>query len=336
MVVGTSPIQIGDVEMKGLFFSLIILILTMIFISFILLQKSLVSFYSKQTFVEARVDWMLNFYDSILKDSEKAFKIIGRRALSAAINKVIATGIPLNSSNSTVYELIFNGTLNGEPQPLLQGSTLTDWKNKLKSIAAKQALELNISFNRILIYPYDSFNVKIEYEINVYLHDLKINASLNKSKPKEVLINIENLEDPLYPLKTYGRIVNTFRLSPHWLNYSANDTTNLLDDLKNSYYHPSLKGGSIFDRLEGKCEVQPKYQISKNYIGLESFVNKDEILSSGLDINVEASNVDYIYFCNPAVQAFKVQGMPSNFRLDNETTVYELTHLQIYNVSVVE
>jgi len=336
MVMGTSFIQNGDVEMKGLFFSLIILILTMIFISFILLQKSLVSSYSKQIFVEARVDGMLNFYNSILKDCEKAFKIIGRRALNAAINKVITTGIPLDCSNCTVYELIFNGTINGESQPLLQGLTLEDWKNKLKIIAAEQAFELNISFNKILIYPYDSFNIKIEYEINVYLHDLKINASLNKSKQKEVLIKIENLEDPIYPLKTYGRVVNVFRLSPHWLNYSANDTNNLLDDLQNSYYHPSLKGGSIFDRLEGKCEVQEKYKISENYIGLESFVNKDKILSSGLDVNVEASNIDYIYFCNPGIKAFQVQGMPANFRLDNETTVYELTHLQIYNVSVIE
>jgi hypothetical protein len=108
----------------------------------------------------------------------------------------------------------------------------------------------------------------------------------------------------------------------------------LKDDLNNSYYHPSLYGASFLDRLEGKFFVQEKYFKSKP-IGLESFVNKDKILSAGLFVNTSLTNMDYLYFSGSNVPSYSISGMPTNFRLDNETTIEGKTHLQIYNVTVI-
>jgi len=197
-----------------------------------------------------------------------------------------------------------------------------------------QGFDANIEIQKLVVQPYDSFNLEISYKMKVEISDLKTKTNLTKVEDRKILLSIENLEDPLYPLNTYGRIVNTIIKSPHWLNYSSEDTSNLLDDLNNSYYHPSLYGASFLDRLEGKYFVQQKYW-KENPIGLESFVNKDKILSAGLPIIVNLTNIDYFYFSNSNVTSYRIANMPENFRLDNETTIESKTHLQIYNVSVI-
>jgi len=80
--------------------------------------------------------------------------------------------------------------------------------------------------------------------------------------------------------------------------------------------------------------VQEKYE-RENPIGLESFVNKDKILAAGLPINYNQTNIDYLYFSNVNVVSYKIVGMPDNFRLDNETSINGLGHLQIYNVTII-
>jgi hypothetical protein len=297
------------------------------------IQKSLLSFYSSQMAVENRVEKMINFYESLVHDSRKSIEIIVIRAICSAVNYVVTNGIPLQSSNETIAELILNGTINGSKQGLMESSSIEDWKNAMEEIGKLQGFETSVEIWNLKIEQEDSFHLSISYSLNVSLYEKNIQANLTKNSREKVVVSIENIEDPLYPLSTYGRVINVIKLSPHWLNYSSEDLTNLKDDLNNSFYHPSLYGASFLDRLEGKYFVQEKY--FKQYVGLESFVNKDKILSAGLPINVNASSIDYLYFSNSNVTSYTILGMPSNFRLDNETTIENKTHIQIYNVTVI-
>jgi hypothetical protein len=302
---------------------------------FFSIQKSLISFYSSQIAVENRIEAMLSFYNSIVRDSRKSMEIMAGRALCSAIDYVVTSGNPLQSSNDTLAELILNGTISGAPQALMEGSMAKDWEDSIEYLGSLQAFETSVEIKDLLIEPEDSFHISISYSLSVKLYDNRmIETNLSRTTREKVIVSIENFEDPLYPLNTYGRVVNIIKLSPHWLNYSSEDLTNLKDDLNNSYYHPSLYGASFLDRLEGKFFVQEKYFKSKP-IGLESFVNKDKILSAGLFVNTSLTNMDYLYFSGSNVPSYSISGMPTNFRLDNETTIEGKTHLQIYNVTVI-
>ncbi|MEM7826458.1 MAG: hypothetical protein QW451_02410 [Candidatus Aenigmatarchaeota archaeon] len=321
--------------MKGIFFSMIVVFLLICLLAFLSIQRSLIFFHSTQVAVESRVEAMVGFYESIIRDSRKSMEIIAGRAVCSAINYVVTTGTPLQSSNETIAELILQGSIEGEAQPLMESSTIIDWKQMIEELGKMQGFETSVEIEDLVVEPEDSFHISISYSILVKLYDNRyVTANLTRKSREKVIFSIENMEDPLYPLNTYGRIVNVIRLSPHWLNYSKEDLTNLKDDLNNSYYHPSLYGASFLDRLEGKFFVQSKYWKEKP-IGLESFVNKDKLLSAGLSINTSATNIDYLYFSKSDVAAYLISGMPTNFRLDNETTVYEKTHLEIYNVTAI-
>ncbi|MEM7821529.1 MAG: hypothetical protein QXX38_01810 [Candidatus Aenigmatarchaeota archaeon] len=321
--------------MKGIFFSTILFFFTIFLVMFISSQRMLISFYSSQKSVENRINSMIGFYESIVFDSKKSMEIIGRRAISAAINYIISNGQPLNSSNNTIVELMLEGTLDGVEQGLMESSTIRDWKNTIEYLGGLQGFKTDVSIEDMFVQQSDSFYLLISYSIFVNISDTITQTNISKSSREQSLLSIENLEDPIYPLSTYGRVVNVIRKSPHWMNYSSEDLSNLIDDLEKSYYHPSLYGASFLDRLEGKYFLQEKYA-KENPVGLESFVNKDKILLSGLPINISETNIDYLYFSRTGVLAYSVSGMPQNFRLDNETSIESKGHLQIYNVSVIE
>ncbi|MEM5811186.1 MAG: hypothetical protein QXG91_00335 [Candidatus Aenigmatarchaeota archaeon] len=318
-------------KMKGIFFSLVILFL-MFSLFLILFIHQITIFESSEIIsIKNRINSMITLIKAIAKDSEKAISIISKRAMNAAINYVITNGIGLNNANETIVELIVNGSINGTSQPLMENSTLKDWSSKMIYIASTKGFFASIDFPYIFVFMNDSFTVSVKYKIKIVVKDEKTSSNITKSFEKVVYSSILNLEDPLYPLNTYGRVPNYFKQSPHLLTHN---TTQLIEDLNNSYYHISLNGASFFDRLEGKYFVQEKYKISNNYIGLESFVNKDKLLTSGIPINENQTNIDYLYFSNYNTTSYKIVGMPNNFRLDNETTIFNKTHLEIYNATI--
>ena len=320
-------------NMKGVFFSLILVFLLFTLIAIVFMQRSLVTYYYSQTGIETRANAMNGFYNDLVEDSKKAIGIVGKRAIASAISYVVSKGVALSQANKTLVELITNGTIEGEEQPLMNQSTIVDWEKKMEDVGSLEGFDTELEVNNVVVQPFDSFDLKISYSLEVNLSDKNFKMNLSRIKTLDVIVDINGFEDPLYPLYTYGRAVNLFIKTPHWMNYSSEDLTNLQDDLNNSYYHPSKDGGSFLDRLEGKCVVQDKYKITNTEIGLESFVNKDDLESLGLPVDEDRSNIDYIYFCELNVQAYQINGMPSNFRLDNQTTVLGMTHLQIYNVT---
>jgi hypothetical protein len=309
--------------MKGILFTFIILTIVLALVSFIAIQRTLITYYTSRITIENRVNAMKSLYDSIVSDATKALEIISRRAISAAVSWVITNGVGLVEANETIAELIINGSINGTLQPLMEAATLIDWKNKLEELGYLEGFETKINFTNLEVKPLDSWNLLVEIRINVSLADLKGIANLTRSEKLKTPVSILGFEDPLYPLNTLGRGVNVIVKSPHFGNHTIE---NLTEDLNNSYYHPSLEGASFLDRLEGKFKVQQKYNLTKNIVGLESFVDKEDLLTLGLPVYVERSNVDYIYFSGEPILACRVQGMPESFRID-------IPHAVVYGVN---
>jgi hypothetical protein len=107
---------------------------------------------------------------------------------------------------------------------------------------------------------------------------------------------------------------------------------NLREHVGNSYYQPSTNGPSYLDRLEGKLEVQAKYASqSNNVIGLESFIDKAEIPAE-LTVDLEKTNIDYLYFSDTFVGGDGVKGLSASFRIDDLPSLGS-THQEIYNVT---
>jgi len=330
----------GDMRrMKGVLFSFIIVVVALALVSIIAIQKELISFYGEKLAIETRVSSMNNLYESIIDDAGKALEIISKRAASVADSFVITTGKVLPQANASLLELIVNGTLNSTPEVLMEDATITVWKNKMEEIGDLNGFDTNVSFSTIEVKPYDSWNLLIRAEISVNLTDQQGVASLKRNDTVSQLVSIEGLEDPLVPLYTYGRVHPDLIRSPYWNNFTQFNGThwdieNLKKDIENSYYHPSVKGASFLDRLEGKLEVQPKYQAqASGPIGLESFVDKGAISAEGIAVEIEKTNIDHLYFSTSSYPGRKVTGLETtSFRIDEELCGSQ-KHSEIYGVS---
>ena len=68
--------------------------------------------------------------------------------------------------------------------------------------------------------------------------------------------------------------------------------SNFIEHVKNSWYANSTEGPSFFDKLEGKNYCS--YCNGKDF-GLETFVNKNDLLWLGIEIGEDYSNIDYLY-----------------------------------------
>jgi phosphohistidine swiveling domain-containing protein len=206
--------------MRGLVFTLIILTLGLGLIFYISIQHSLIIFHGERLAVENRINAMKALHESIVLDGKRALEIIARRAITTAVGNIITSGKPLENANSTLAELIMNGTINGVPQALMENATLIDWGKKLEKAGLSLGFETKINFGKIFIGPFDSWNLFAKVDANISIVDLRGIANLTRSDILETLINIEEFEDPIYPLNTYGYAINKIIKSPFSRNFT--------------------------------------------------------------------------------------------------------------------
>ncbi|MCK4730063.1 MAG: hypothetical protein KAT28_01985 [Candidatus Aenigmarchaeota archaeon] len=69
--------------------------------------------------------------------------------------------------------------------------------------------------------------------------------------------------------------------------------SNFIKHVDNKRYINSTSGPSFFDRMEGKNYCS--YCSANRSVGLESFADKNELLSYGIDVEVDATNIEYLY-----------------------------------------
>jgi len=196
--------------MKGIFYSIIVALFLIPFLA-------LMIFYSQTEVqnidVNIRAEEMKYFAESIEDDLVRFLDINGKRALISAVSKVVVNGTGLDDAQLRLAEMIKNGTLYGEPAPLVDTSNLNVWKQSIDNIATKSGF--NIEFEDVYtnINHSDSFHVLFDIVILMNISDLNEKMGIIRNISGIVAVSIENIEDPIFPLKTYGRVVRLIRVS---------------------------------------------------------------------------------------------------------------------------
>lgn len=206
--------------MKGIMFSFVMVFLTITLISLIAVQRSLVTERKEQLYLENRINSMNNLHESIVRDIKKALDIITLRAISVSISHIVTTGIPLDNADVRLEELVQYGTLYGVPESLMENATFGNWTSKMEEVGDLKGFYVNISLISLDIKPYDSWNLDVETEIIINITDMNGVASLNRSAKIDKLVNLEGLEDPLYPLATNGVASNFIVRTPFVGNFT--------------------------------------------------------------------------------------------------------------------
>lgn len=201
-------------------FSFVMVFLTITLLTLIAVQRSMVTESKEQLYLETRINSMNNLHESIVRDMKKALDIITIRAISVSVSYTVVEGNPLPDADSALEDLIQLGTLNGQPQPLMINATFGNWTEKMAEVGLLKGFYVNITCISLKVKPYDSWNLEVQTDLVINITDLQGVASLNRSEKINALVNLEGLEDPLYPLNTGGQASNFITRTPFNGNFT--------------------------------------------------------------------------------------------------------------------
>ncbi len=156
------------------------------------------------------------------KDFSNAIGISGKRATLAATNKVVIDGIPLASgtADSGLRELILNGSLDGNESLIMVDNTIEDWRNRILNIDT--GFDIYLNYSNLQIENHNGFNLKVTVNLEVNVSDSSGTARIDKALEKEILVSMEDLEDPIFALNTGGFVSRIIKKYPY--PYYANKT----------------------------------------------------------------------------------------------------------------
>ncbi len=306
-------LKIKRMNKKGVFFT----ILVMAMLSLFLISYGFYSDIKSRESINKRIETMNNFIFSIEKDMSRQTYVSGYRAILSIQNKITADGHFIANSQNAIREAIINGSIENENISLMSGYRLSDINLILADLGNKENLLINYSIREVNISQEDPWNVRIDLVVDSYIKDKGNLAFWNRTKVISSKIDITGFEDPLYLINTNGKISNRINKTIYKPFVEGTNIDNLSIHSQYSYYIESSEAPSFLDRLEGKISANPN--------GIESLVYLPELSLQGIPIQ-DKSCVDYIYFSNNNPVSFKIQGMPSWFKIDE-------AHIGTYNVS---
>ncbi len=198
--------------MKGLFYSIMISM-------FIIPILALIVFYS-QTQVQnidtnIRANELQYFSESIEADLIRFLKINGKRSLISAVSYVITNGTGLDDAQLRLVEMLENGTLYGSANnaPLVNEKNLMTWEENISDIASSLGFYIDFINVQINVTQNDSFNVLFNTTVYLNISDNNAKMGILKNVTALVPVSIEDIEDPIFPLKTYGRVFRFIKVS---------------------------------------------------------------------------------------------------------------------------
>lgn len=310
-----TKIKMRIKDKKGMFFTLLVIAMLSLF----LITYSSYSIIKDRTAIDKRISTMNSFVFSLEEDMSRQIYISAYRAILGIENYITSEGQFITDSKTAIEEALLNGTINGDSVGLMENYRLKDWSSRISNMSEKMNLLVNYSLKDVSVSQEDPWNVKVETKIELFIKDKAGLASWNRTSKIIAKVEIIDFEDPLYLIKTGGRVTNKINKTIYEPFVDGNDVLNLTLHVNNSRYIASSSAPSFLDRLEGK--------LTQNSNGIESLVNLEKLSAQGMAVE-DKSIVDYIYFSDNNPAAYSIQGMPSWFRLDNESA-----HLEVYDVS---
>jgi hypothetical protein len=303
------------INKKGIFFTFAAIALSVVIILSFNVYKTY-EMNEEAKVIGVRINTMNNFIKDVEQDLEKGLYIASFRAFLSMDQYIASNGTFIDDIEDSFRELVLEGTLNNYELSLMKGSTFTDWVNKIEIEADKVDILVNFTILDVSIIQDDPWNISANANVDITVEDKKGTSSWKRSKEITTKISIENFEDPLYTIKSSGRVTNSIVKSPITDFVDGEDVSNLLTHLNNSYYIESDSAPNFLMRLQG--------DLSNSTTGIESLVNLAEFRDQGLSIK-SRSAVDYIYFGTQSTVNYRIEGTPSWFKLDS-------AHLEVYEV----
>ena len=302
-------------QKKGIFFTLAALIL----VSLLFITYTFYTEINKTKSVRQRVETMNTFLVSLEEDMSRQMYIAGFRTVFLIEDKITQTGLYATSPDTAFQETFFNGTLYGEPQPVMLGATYNDIVTTIKERAQKINVNVTIGYPNITLTQDDPWHVKVVLRTSLDMRDANNLASWNKTHVAVAYVSIENFEDPIYLIGTNRLVTNSINKTRYQPFAEGSDVSNLTTHALNSYYVASPLSPSFLDRLQGI--TAPNAQ----GLGIESLVNLQTLSAKGINVQ-DKTAVDYLYFSTQNPTSHHIQGMPGWFRIDT-------SHLELYNVT---
>jgi hypothetical protein len=311
-----------EMRKKGTYFTLMTIAFLVIFL-FVLLMPGYRKIGEKMMVIEMRVDSMNNFIKDLERDIERGLYISSYRAILSLEENIIIRGAFLNDTKASFEEAVLYGTVNGTNSSIMVASTFPEWIARIQEETSRFNVEFNITLNDIDVYQTDPWHVRVNADVNFSVKDTTGIASWDRVQGVETSISILEFEDPLYIVNSFGRTTNvinqtmfegnfTYKIGGEW------NVSNLLKHTYNSYYLANDDAPSFLMRFENDLSSSP--------YGIESLVDLKKLSDYGLEIDEDASIVDYHYWDGDNNGDYRVNFTPSWFKLD-------ANHLAIYNVT---
>jgi hypothetical protein len=306
--------------MDGQVYSLIAILIAIPLILFVTFYLSGEQHMDYAAIDKVVADQMHEVERSIEKDFVQAMSISGKRAFLAASNDVIREGRKLDDANARLLELLTNGSLYGNYTYVMENNTINDWMDKITDMDLGFGIGLN--YSNLTLQGYDAFNILLSVNLKINVTD-ELNASrIDRSLPKESLISIEQVEDPIFALNTFGFISRPIKEYPY--PYHAIEIVSGTSD-------GTCRGNVTFDPMDP--DASEKILVTEDAFGASGF----------LGIVAETSFIPsascYVVNAFDAVNKTKAitewSGYPALF-IDNETSavwslpVYEIPYEGYY------
>jgi hypothetical protein len=352
--VGTGKLANKGLGMKGLIYTIITILIVATVIGLLLAYTNLLYSLRKDVSEKITSDQLHFFEKNIEEDVERALYTAGKRALVAAVNYVVINNHSLDDSIERIRELMENGTIYGEASKYMEDNTITNWTVIIEKVANQAGYIMELNTSHVDIRPLDSFNLIFKINLTINLTEPTRKIKIDRFVEKYVVISIEKMEDPLPSLKTggnYKKVIVKCPFEEHvrWVEeINDYDFTNLKEDIKNGYYHPSKTGASFLDRLEGRLTTSSKYQnlapSPDTIIGLEFFVNRLKLpQDSEYNQKAQQSVIDHLYWDDAFHKGYEInhpsiQNDPEVnwFKIDKEEdsslSCSNCPHYEIYQI----
>jgi hypothetical protein len=300
-------------DSKGIFFTLLGIVLVGLFISTFVFYVHYRQSRQMDSY-EIRINSMNELLKSTNADLQRALYISGFRSILSLVENVTSPGgTPLLDSRNEFLRMILNGTTRASSrvEGMMVNQTITNWTNKIESLASQMDFNLSILLVNISVYQDNPWSVGIRGDFNMSLSDTKKIASWKTRTSITTAIDIVGLEDPLYSLGT-----SSYR--HRWIvraNTTVWNTTGLKAHLDKKTYVADSDAPDFLMRLQGL------YGPSSHGIG--TLVDKYDWPAELGAPDPEASSVDYVYFSHAITMNYSIYNISdlgvkySGFRLDS-------------------
>jgi hypothetical protein len=286
--------------MRGFVFSIMALVIVSMLVLFAT-TDSAPDLSSRSAIPEVRE--MNGLVTDIETDIDRGLYITSFRALLAQIEYLITTGELLPSTEETFVEAMMNGTIENRSMNAMDGADFSLWLSKIEAILAQRGFTFTydvVSFDQ---YHASPSVVASDVRICYNLTDSRGKRSYEREVNRTAYVSIDGLEDPLYFVKSLGRLSNMIEFT------NETDLATLISaSANNSRYRASNKSPTYLMRLEGN--------FTPSEHGIESIVNGERFLNQGVNLYDGKSSIDALYFSTIGHDPRCMSGAPSWFRLD--------------------